>query len=307
MPPHVFAVDEERVRYGHFVGTAHGLELDEYRVTQLPADLFSGGPLGGAMRESHLLRAPLRDLMAQITTTVKHASLVLPDAWLRVAFTESEDLPRRTGQREEILRWKLRRLVPFRVEELRVDGAEVEPLAQQEQPRRFLLGFGIELLLRQLEESFGAVGVHIGQISNESLCLHEALREALRDVELGAVVRISPQGYSLVFSLRGDPVLHRFKTVDMASAGGAFGAMALRDLRMTRAFLAQQIPDVRLGRVLLACAGESAAQWSQWLEETFEMPAFNAGWEHLRVVAQPGSLSLEEAAPLIGAAQRKVA
>ncbi|MEE8137578.1 MAG: hypothetical protein V3T81_01700 [Thermoanaerobaculia bacterium] len=307
MPPHVFAVDREQLRYGRFVRSAQGFEVEEYRVVGLPPDLLGGGPLGGAMRDPLLLRAPLRDLMAQISTPVKEASLVLPDAWLRLTFAESDELPRAAEQRQEILRWKLRRLVPFRVEDLRLDGLQVRRLAHQEQARRILLGFAIELLVRQLEEAFGAVGVHIGQISNQSLSLLEAVRDALRDVELGAVVLVSGEGYSLVFSLRSEPVLHRFKPVSPSLAEETSERLVVRDLRLTRGFLGEQIPGARLGRILLVCPGESASAWIGWLERAFELPAFAVGWEHLPVAGRPASAPLEEAAPLIGAARRMVA
>ncbi len=307
VPPHVFAVDSALLSYGRFVRSAHGLEIEEYRVSELPSDLFGRGPLGGAMRDPHMLRAPLRDLMSQISTPVKEASLVLPDAWLRLAFTEFDELPRAAKERREIAQWKLRRLVPFRVEDLRLDGMEVTPLARQEEAGRLLLGFAIELLLRQLEEAFGAVGIHIGHISNRSLSLLEALQAALHDVELGAVVLVSPDGYSLTVSQQEVPVLHRFKAIGPSLLEETSERLVLRDLRLTRAFLIERIPGAHLSRILLVCPGEIASVWIDWLEQAFEIPAFAVGWEHLAVVDGTASVALEEAAPLIGAAGRMVA
>jgi len=110
--------------------------------------------------------------------------LVVPDAWLRVSFSEITDVPRQAEARDEVLRWKLRRLVPFRVDELRVNAAEVAPLPVQEEPRRLLLGFGVEQLLAQIEDAFAAHHVHIGRIAD--------LTSALEHIDIAAS---SPAGF----------------------------------------------------------------------------------------------------------------
>ena len=53
----------------------------------------------------------------------------------------------------------LKRLVPFRVDELRIGAQEVEPLPNQpaEEPERLLLGFAVDQLLTQVEDAFAAL------------------------------------------------------------------------------------------------------------------------------------------------------
>ena len=312
-PPHVFSLDGARLRYGWFVRDRQGYRCRAVRDAALPRDPFLSGLLGGPLRDPAGFQRIVGGLMQKIPGAVKEASLVIPDAWLRVAFTESGDLPKTAEQRDEVLRWKLRRLVPFRVDELRVSAAEVPPLPDQEEPRRLLLGFAIEQLLAQIEDGFAAHGVRLGQISNSSLSMLAALGplEKTRADDLTALAVVDEHGYSLVFVRGGSPILHRYKSFT-GSAGvpdGSRGSLVIRDLKLTRNFLDEHLPGVPLVRVLLAAPPEQEPVWVDLLADGLGEPAAALDGRHLPPLrAEEGSMpAWRELAPLLGAARQEVA
>ena len=315
-PPHVFALDGARLRYGWFVRDRQGFRCRVLRTAAMPRDAFLSGPLGGPLRDPAAFQGIVGGLVKTIPGGVKDASLVIPDAWLRVAFTESGELPRAADQRDEVLRWKLRRLVPFRVDELRVSAAEVPPLPNQEEPRRLLLGFAIEQLLAQIEDGFAAHGVRLGQISNASLSMLAALGplEKSRADELTALAVVDEHGYSLVFTRGGAPVLHRYKSLSGASGSagvpdGSRGSLVIRDLKLTRNFLDEHLPGVPLARVLLAAPPEQEPVWVDLLADRLGEPAAALDGRHLPPLrSEEGTVpSWRELAPLLGAARQEVA
>src|SRR4051812_33127046 len=204
--PPVFSLDEERLRSGSFARDRHGFRLRAFREVELPRDPFQHGPLGGPLRDPIAFRDLVAGMVKAIPGGVREASLVLPDTWLRVTFTESGDLPKETAALDEVLRWKLRRLVPFRVDELRVDATEVSPVPGQEEPRRLLLGFAVEQLLAQIEEAFAAAGVRVGQVSNASLALLAAVAATSPGAPdaFSAVVLVGEEGDALIFARGGE-------------------------------------------------------------------------------------------------------
>jgi len=307
-PPHVFSLDEERLRYGHLARDRHGFRLRAYRETELPRDPFQHGPLGGPLRDPAAFRDLVAGMVKAIPGGVREASLVLPDAWLRVTFTESGDLPKEPAALDEVLRWKLRRLVPFRVDELRVDAAEVSPVPGQEEPRRLLLGFAIEQLLAQIEEAFAAVGVRIGKISCSSLSLLSALQPAPGGA-FSALVLVGDEGYTLIFSRGGEPVLHRYKGFTGNLPDAARAGFVGRDLKLTRNFLDEHFPGATLGSVLLLSPPELEPAWLDRLEEGLGRPAAPVDGRHLPPLRaeEPGVPPWRSLAPMLGAARQEVA
>jgi len=313
VPPHVFALDGERLRYGQFVRDRHGFRLRAFREAALPRDPFQHGPLGGPPRDPAAFKGLVAGLVKSIPGGVRDASLVLPDTWLRVNFSESGDLPKTADALDEVLRWKLRRLVPFRVDDLRVGATEVSPLPGQQEPRRLLLGFAAEPLLAQVEEAFSAAGVRLGQVTNTSLALLSALASSQTPAAgsfatFAALVLVGTEGYTLIFARGNEPVLHRCKAFTGSLPEGARTSFVARDLKLTRNFLDEHFPGSRLGPVLLLAPPELEPSWLDRLEQGLDTPAAPLDGRHLPPLrAEEAAVpAWRDLAPMLGAARQEV-
>ena len=307
-PPHAFYLDARHLRYGQFVRDRHGFRLRNWRQIPLPADAFHGGLLGGPLRDPAAFQSLVGGFIAGLGKGIKEASLVLPDAWLRVTFSEITDVPRQTEAREEVLRWKLKRLVPFRVDELRVSAVEVDPLPVQEEPRRLLMGFGVEQLLAQLEDVFAAHHVRLGRITNSSLALLSAVNLPATP-EFAAVVQVEQDGYTLIFARNGEPVLHRYKPFTGGVLEGSQAGFVTRDLKLTRNFLDEHFAGSSLGAVLLLAPPDSEPVWTDRLREGLGenvVPIDGRNLPPLRS-EDPVAPAWRDLAPMLGAVRQEVA
>ena len=295
MPPHVFAVDESSLRFGSFSRAGKALEFRDFQEVELPAETFGQGLLGPTLLEETIFRERLEELLSRIGESVDSASLVVPDAWMRVSFVESGELPRSAKEREEVLLWKFRRLVPYRLDELRVQMIEVEPLPTQQEPGRHMLGFAMEGLLGQLEAAFSAQGIRIGLATNVSMCLMETIRQASGGVGVEGLVSVVDDSYTIVFVRDGVPVLHRHKILGSETT-------VRRELRLTRDFVEENLGDEGAERIFLFAPEASEEAWSTLVSDELGGREARRGSEFVRWKSGQGAGEPARVAPLMGAA-----
>ncbi len=303
VPPHVFEVDATVLRYAGFARRGGNLELERFASAQLPAETFQPGPLGGPLRGRESFDRALDEVLGARDKQAIEGSLVLPDRWLRLLFTELEpELGFKPA--DEVLRFKLKRLVPFRVDELRLRASVVPSFPGQEGWRLFY-AFGVEQLLRDLETAFESRGVRIGQIASRTLYLVSLLRESERRSVL--VVNLEGDGYSLGYVADSVPYVFRYRaaSVDLADAGQA--AQVAQDLRILLGFIGEHMPQHGIEEALVCGAPESAEPWVDLLRDRFELPSRLLEVRDLPAALPRGEVPWHLAAPLVAAATREVA
>ena len=148
--------------------------------------------------------------------------------------------------------------------------------------------------------------IHIGRIVNHSLGLLSAVHGALVDTELALVVLVGPEGYSLQVCRAGRPLLHRFKPIDSVLPAHEVANFVLRDLRLTRVFIGEQLGDEELTGALLVVPPEAAASWSDWIAQGFELAPLLLDADHLPLAGDTPPVVWSDVAPMLGAACQEV-
>lgn len=298
MPPQVFAVDRAALRFGFFPRVGSGLEMRELHEVELPDGTFGKGVLGPTLQQERSFRAALEDLLGRLGEPVTEASLVVPDGWLRVVFADIEDLPRREVERDEVLRWKLRGLVPFRVEDLRLRAVPVSA-AGSNGTERWLLAFAVETLMSHLESIFSANGIRIGHLSNVGLSLLEAVWRAAGREEPQGVVGVEGKAYTLILADDSGPAVFRHKSLEADTPVGVVEQMVRRELRLARSYATEH--EVLPERLFLFAEPVAEQTWSDWLREELGVAEIRSGRELLRLTTAAAEHDPARLVPLIGA------
>ncbi|MEE8523135.1 MAG: hypothetical protein V3T72_04320 [Thermoanaerobaculia bacterium] len=302
----MFALSTAKLRYGSFHrGDTGGYVFDAAEAVALDPEMFTEGALGGTVTEPRALREAVKSFVSGLAGPIQKAALILPDTWLRLIFTEISELPRRTKEREEILRWKLKQLVPFSVEDLRITALPVAPFPDQEESSRLLLGFGIEILLAQFEDAFQAADVEIGCITNATFATLASLEHGVSEDDLAVLVMVQDDAYTLSYFRSGEPLIYRYKEIGGLTLAGLSGAVR-RDLRMTAGFVARNFPELPLRRAFLAAPVETEEEWASWLDEELEAPPEPLAFEHFQLTRTQVGPTWSQTAPLLGAASLEV-
>lgn len=247
-PPHAFAASHDRLAYGRLSSGRDALL--HVAAVPLAAPWFQLGPVGVLQVERAGLESALRTLLASLDKVPRHASLTLPDAWMRALVVDAGVLPRQRDDAEEQLRWRLKKLLPCRPEDVRLDYLQVGDNG------RHLVLLALDRPLATVEDIFAGAGVRLGRV--EPLVLAVAALAPGRGP--GVVVAVDDRSLGIAVVSGGRLVLLRGKVLPASEAR----AQALLCHELTRSVEHLQVGEGGTTSVWLAAEeewGEVVARW----------------------------------------------
>src|SRR5262249_40359147 len=92
-------------------------EMSSWEVVELPPDLVDTEMFHVKIKSEERFRALVAGALQREGVRTPAISLVLPDHLARVSLLAFEELPRTRRELIEMIRWKMKKAVPFKVEE----------------------------------------------------------------------------------------------------------------------------------------------------------------------------------------------
>ena len=249
-PPHAFVASRDRLTYGRLSRRRDAL----LKVAQapLPAPWYQLGPLGVLQVERAGLESALHTVLTSLEKSPRSASLILPDAWMRALVVDAGVLPRHREDAEEQLRWRLKKVLPCRPEDVRLDYLQVGDNG------RHLVLVALEKPLATVEDVFAGAGVRLGRV--EPLVLAVAALASGRDG--GVVVAVDDHSLGIAVVSGGRLQLLREKVLPASAA-------------RAEAFLCHELTR-SVGYLRAGESGSGAV--SLWLAASDEWGEVVAGW-----------------------------
>ncbi len=142
----------------------------------------------------------------------RRASVVIPDAWARTMTLDFDLLPPARRERGEMVHWKLKKLLPGRIDDLEVTFAEIGKAG--EAGARLLVSASPRETLRSIEAAFAAAGVRVGRLQPATIALFNGLDRRLARAAGGDYMLLhrSRGASSLMIARGGNPLFYRQKS-----------------------------------------------------------------------------------------------
>lgn len=276
----------------------------------LDPGVFSAGLLNPAIGDpERLARAAVEALQKAGAGGAQRVSLALPDTMIRVFVVDLDDLPGAPSQAAEMIRWRVKKSLPFKPEEARLSW---QVLGRAEDGRmQVLVAVAPEEGIKALEALLGAAGLRVGLVDLASFDLYNALRLESPAPPAGdfALVNATPAYFSILI-LRGDRlILYRSKAYHVQ--GGFSGEESLRvvsrELRSTLSYYDEHLLGEGLQRLFLRACGVPSAEL---LEVARAACGAEARLAHAgKMVAELKNLpeeTVQDLLPAVGLALRRV-
>jgi hypothetical protein len=142
---------------------------------------------------------------------LSRASAVFPDSWSRTITLDFESLPSTRKDRADMVAWKLKKLLPGRVDDLEISFAEIPGTSGAV---RLLVSAFPRETLRSIEAAFAARGIRIGLLAPATLALFAGADERLAKAAGGDYLLLhrAPGATSLLIARGGQPLFYRQKS-----------------------------------------------------------------------------------------------
>jgi len=227
-----------------------------YAFQQLPPGAILPGIGEPNLRAPETVAEAIRTTLGQVSPRSRSVTLVLPDTIVRVFVLDFDSLPPRAAEALPVLRFRLRKMVPFDVEHA---GVSYQVLTESKTECKVLAAVMPGPILAEYEAAVRAAGYEPGAVLPSSLAGLAALEstEALLTANLSSV--------SLTTSIASGQNLMLYRTLDLP----ADPATRLREVQRGIAVAAAYFEDKLLARpTKLHYAGIGTAyDFGQWIDD----------------------------------------
>jgi Tfp pilus assembly PilM family ATPase len=186
-----------------------------YAGEPLPAGAVEPGLNAANVHDAAALTATIRSVLDKLPSRPRRIALVLPDSVGKLSLLRFEKIPQKVQDLDQLIRWQVRKAVPFRIEDAQV--AWVPGVALSDGGREYVVTVARRDIVESYERACEAAGAHPGIVDLATMNLMNAVIGAeSRNAQPGdwLLVHVAPD-YSTMAVVRGaDVVFFRTRSSD---------------------------------------------------------------------------------------------
>jgi type IV pilus assembly protein PilM len=171
-PPMIVEMAPHYVAAAREAGT--GVRLDGVAVEPLPAGSVMASPVETNVTQPDAVRGALRRVFSHIPPHGSPVTLVVPDQVVRLFILPFDKLPRRASEALPLLRWRLKKSVPFDMDETVVSWFRQ---GGRDGSLEIVAAVARQRIVREYEEIIESLGTHAGVVVSSTLATLALLEE----------------------------------------------------------------------------------------------------------------------------------
>ena len=202
-PPAAIEISSEGVLAASLPGTG---QSPVYAFQALPEGALLPGIAEANVRAPEVVAAAIREALGQVSPRSRSVTLVVPDTVVRVFVLDFDSLPAKPAEAYPVLRFRLRKMVPFDVEHA---GVSYQVLVENKKECKVLAAVLPGPVLAEYEAAIRAAGYEPGVVLSSSL----AALETVNSLEATLIANLSPIALTTLIATGQNLLLYR--TLDL--------------------------------------------------------------------------------------------
>ncbi len=202
-PPLAIEISQDRVAAARWTRTGG---LDSYAIEALPNGALMPSAVESNIVDPAAVRSAIAGLMTRLRAKDEDVALLVPDPVIRVFVQHFEQFPRSPQEAEPMLRWKLKKSVPFEADETVISYMRQAP---REDGVDVVTALARLRIVREYEALAEGVGLYPGVVMSSSL----AAITLLDDRQPTLLARVS--GLALTTAIVREGVLCGYRCTEL--------------------------------------------------------------------------------------------
>lgn len=282
-PTHVAAA-----RWGYGRGN-----LESFGVDPLDIGSITASPLEANVAKGDAVRSALRRVFARVPHYGSPVALLIPDPVVRIFILPFENLPRRADEALPLLRWRLKKSVPFEMDETAVSWTRQ---GGREGKIEIVAAVARQQIVREYEEVVEASAASVGVVQSSTLASLALLEER------GATLLIRMSGRTLTTVIVNGSNLTVHRSSEMPAEAPLLDPRAMLDEIFPAVAYFQDTWGGMIDRARLAGFGEREGEFRNAISEELRIAAGSLaeGPEVLHLSSNAKDLVRQGLDPLVG-------
>ncbi len=234
--------------------------LDGYAVESLPAGALVPSAVEANIVNSAAVKTGVANVCERLRAANEDVAMILPDTVIRVFVQHFEDFPRSAAEAEPMLRWKLKKSVPFEADETLISYMRQAP---RESGIDVVTALARLRIIREFESLIEGLGLSPGVVLSSSL----AAISLLDDDKPTLLARVSGTTLTTAIVRRG--VLCGYRCTDLPAQGANLTPQMLCEEIFPVAAYYQDTWQETIRSVRVAGLGSRLPEFIRLLESEF--------------------------------------
>jgi type IV pilus assembly protein PilM len=234
--------------------------LDGYAVESLPVGALVPSAVEANIVNGAAVKAAVANVCERLRSRDEDVAMILPDTVIRVFVQHFEEFPRSAAEAVPMLRWKLKKSVPFEADETLISFMRQAP---REAGLDVVTALARLRIIREYESLVEGIGLHPGVVMSSSL----AAISLLEDEKPTLLARVSGSALTTAIVRRG--VLCGYRCTELPAHGANLTPQMLLEEVFPVAAYYQDTWQEAIQSVRVAGFGERLAEFVQALEDEF--------------------------------------
>ena len=197
-----------------------GRHLEVHAIEPLPIGAVMASPVDANVIQPEAVRAALRKVMTRVPPRGAPIVLLIPDPVVRVFILPFETLPRSADEALPLLRWRLKKSVPFDVDETVVSWMRQ---TGKEGALEVVTAVARQRIVREYEEVLEALDAKPKVILSSTLAALPLLSDS------GATLLVRMSGKTMTTVITRDGNLSIFRSTEMSSDAATLDVQSMLD------------------------------------------------------------------------------